>query len=110
MAQARLPPLVPLLDAGTVRLIATSSIQRSKLTPEVASFAEAGIDGVDIANYVGLAAPWSTPPSVVERLELATVVGTPRPHDWTRHQADWRRHGRDREPTGLGSGLARARA
>src|SRR5467141_3568706 len=38
-----LPPLVPLVEAGTVRLIATSSAARSKLTSDAESFGEAGI-------------------------------------------------------------------
>jgi tripartite-type tricarboxylate transporter receptor subunit TctC len=62
-----------------VRLIATSSIERSKLTPDVASFAEAGISGVDIANYVGLAAPQKTPAAVLDKLEAATLAATKNP-------------------------------
>lgn len=74
-----LPPLIPLIEAGTIRLIATSSIERSKLTPDIASFAEAGITGVDIANYVGLAAPKATPAAVLEKLEAATIAASKSP-------------------------------
>ena len=69
-----LPPLIPLLQTGKVRLVATSSVERSKLTPDVPSFAEAGVGGVDIANYVGLAAPAATPVPILQRLEQATVT------------------------------------
>lgn len=71
-----LPPLLPLIQAGAVRLIATSSIERSKLTPDVESFAEAGITGVDIANYVGLAAPKNTPQPILDKLETATLAAS----------------------------------
>jgi tripartite-type tricarboxylate transporter receptor subunit TctC len=74
-----LAPLLPLMQAGTVRLIATSSIERSKLTPDVASFGDAGIGGVDIANYVGLAAPKSTPTTVLQKLEAATLAACKSP-------------------------------
>jgi tripartite-type tricarboxylate transporter receptor subunit TctC len=74
-----LPPLLPLLQAGTVRLIATSSFERSKLTPDVASFTEAGVGGVDIANYVGLAAPKTTPTTVLQKLEAATLAACKSP-------------------------------
>jgi tripartite-type tricarboxylate transporter receptor subunit TctC len=79
VAMSGLPPLVPLLEAGTVRLIATSSMERSTLTPEVASFAEGGIAGVDIANYVGLAAPKRTPAAILNKLEAATLAATKSP-------------------------------
>lgn len=74
-----LPPLVPLLEGGKVRLIATSSTERSKLTPDTASYAEAGVPGVDIANYVGLAAPKATPASVLKKLEQATLAAAKSP-------------------------------
>jgi tripartite-type tricarboxylate transporter receptor subunit TctC len=74
-----LPPLVPLLQAGKVRLIATSARERSNLAPDVPSYAEVGIPGVDIANYVGLAAPKGTPAAVLKRLEQATLVAVKSP-------------------------------
>jgi tripartite-type tricarboxylate transporter receptor subunit TctC len=74
-----LPPLVPLLQAGTVRLVATSSPERSKLTPDVESYGEGGVDGVDIANYVGLAAPKRTSPAILKKLEQATLAATKAP-------------------------------
>jgi tripartite-type tricarboxylate transporter receptor subunit TctC len=74
-----LPPLVPLIGVGKVRLIATSSTERSKLTPDVQSYAEAGVPGVDIANYVGLAAPKGTPAAILRRLEQATLAATKSP-------------------------------
>lgn len=72
-AMSGLPPLVPLVDSGAVRLLATSSVKRSALTPNVPSFEELGIHGVDIANYVGLAAPKGTPQEVLRILEAACI-------------------------------------
>jgi tripartite-type tricarboxylate transporter receptor subunit TctC len=74
-----LPPLVPLLEGGKVRLVATSSTHRSKLTPDTASYAEGGVPGVDIANYVGLAAPKATPAAILKKLEQATLAAVKSP-------------------------------
>jgi tripartite-type tricarboxylate transporter receptor subunit TctC len=74
-----LPPLIPLVQSGKVRLIATSSIERSKLTPDVPSFGESGVTGVDIANYVGLAAPANTPAAILQRLEQAILTAAKSP-------------------------------
>jgi tripartite-type tricarboxylate transporter receptor subunit TctC len=74
-----LPPLIPLLNNGAVRLVATASPERSEFTPEVESFGEAGIRGVDIANYVGLAAPKGTPRFIIEQLEAATLKAAKSP-------------------------------
>lgn len=79
VAMSGLPPLVPLIESGAVRLVATSSIKRWELTPDVPSFAEAGISGVDIANYVGLAAPTKTPPDVLRALEAACLEAAKSP-------------------------------
>jgi tripartite-type tricarboxylate transporter receptor subunit TctC len=73
-AMSGLPPLMALRQSGKVRLIATSSVERSKLTPDVPSFAESGVGGVDIANYVGLAAPAKTPTAILEKLEQAALI------------------------------------
>jgi len=74
-----LPPLVPLIQSGKVRLIATSSSERSKLTPDTPSYAEVGIGGVDIANYVGLAAPKGTPGAILKKLEQASLAAAKSP-------------------------------
>lgn len=74
-----LPPLVGLMQAGKVRLIVTSSTARSKLTPNIPSFAENSIPGVDIANYVGLAAPKGTPLAIIKKLEEATLLAVKSP-------------------------------
>ena len=74
-----LPPLVPLIQAAKVRVIATASTERSKLIPEVPSYAEGGVPGVDIANYVGLAAPKGTPAAILKALEKATLAATKSP-------------------------------
>ena len=74
-----LPPLVPLLESQKVRLVATSSSERSKLSPDTPSFAEVGVSGVDIANYVGLAAPKGTPPDIIKKLEQAAFAAVKSP-------------------------------
>ena len=69
-----LPPLVPHVAAGRARLIAASTARRTSVLPDVPTFTEAGWGDVDIANYVGLAAPKATPAAVLARLEAAAVA------------------------------------
>ncbi|MCX7684984.1 MAG: tripartite tricarboxylate transporter substrate binding protein [Acetobacteraceae bacterium] len=74
-----LPPLVGHVAAGRARLIAASTARRTSVLPEVPTFREAGWGDVDIANYVGFAAPRATPPAVLARLEAAAVAAARSP-------------------------------
>ena len=55
-------------DAGTLRPLAVISAKRSPSLPNVPGMQEAGIAGVDIASFSGVAAPALTPRPVVELL------------------------------------------
>jgi tripartite-type tricarboxylate transporter receptor subunit TctC len=55
-------------DAGTLRPLAVISAKRSPSLPNVPGMQEAGIAGVDIASFSGVAAPVQTPRPVVELL------------------------------------------
>lgn len=74
-----LPPLVEHAWAGRAHLIAASTARRTSVLPDLPTFAEAGWGDVDIANYVGLAAPKATPRPVVARLEAAAVAAVRQP-------------------------------
>lgn len=65
--------IVPHIKAGKVRPIAISSPVRSALLPDVPTFAEAGLPGVEASAWYGLFAPANTPAEVVNTLNRATL-------------------------------------
>lgn len=75
-----LPPLVGHVAAGRAHLIAASTARRTSVLTDLPTFAEAGWGEVDIANYVGLAAPKAPPAPVIARLEDAAVAAVRQPH------------------------------
>jgi len=69
----------PHLQAGTVRVLALASLQRSPLMPDVPTIAELGLPGFEGILWMGVLAPAGTPAAVVERLATAlrAAVRTP---------------------------------
>ncbi|MFO0459331.1 MAG: tripartite tricarboxylate transporter substrate binding protein [Burkholderiales bacterium] len=67
------------LREGKVRALAITGATRSRILPDVPTFAEAGIQGFSVTAWAGLAAPASTPPAVVARLnaELNKALAAP---------------------------------
>src|ERR1035438_7124981 len=59
------PPAVQgQVNDGKVRLLATSSPQRTTLLPTVPTAAEAGVKGYEVISWNGVAAPKGTPQDV----------------------------------------------
>jgi len=73
------PSLLPHITAGKLRPMAAASPQRHRLLPDVPSFGELGLPGMDIALWYGVVAPGGTPAPIVQRLnaELAKIVDMP---------------------------------
>ncbi|WP_374297311.1 Bug family tripartite tricarboxylate transporter substrate binding protein, partial [Sphingomonas sp.] len=69
-----LPPLLPLAAEGRVRILAIASPQRSAALPDVPTLAEAGLEGFDMVNAVGVVAPRGTPAEIVARLSAASIA------------------------------------
>jgi tripartite-type tricarboxylate transporter receptor subunit TctC len=67
------------LSAGRLRMLAIGGDRRLALLPDVPTFAEAGVEGFVLRNWIGLWAPRGTPPEVVERLrsEILAAMRTP---------------------------------
>jgi tripartite-type tricarboxylate transporter receptor subunit TctC len=59
------------LDDKRIRALATTGARRSKILPDVASVAEAGIGGFDVTSWNALFAPKGTPPEIVAALNGA---------------------------------------
>ncbi len=69
---------VPLVEAGRLRMLAVTTAKRVAALPEIPTFAEAGVPGVVVVNWYGLAAPLHTPQAAVDRIarEIASIMKT----------------------------------
>lgn len=56
---------------GKARILATSGVARSPLLPDVPTFAEGGLKGVEGTGWFGLYAPAKTSPAVVAQINAA---------------------------------------
>ncbi|WP_424138053.1 Bug family tripartite tricarboxylate transporter substrate binding protein [Roseomonas chloroacetimidivorans] len=74
-----LPVLLPHVQEGRLRALAVTSPQRSPALPDVPTFAEVGVQGMEIENWYALLAPTGTPPDRVARLHAATAAAMARP-------------------------------
>jgi tripartite-type tricarboxylate transporter receptor subunit TctC len=63
-----LPTALQSIKAGKVRALALTSAERSRLVPELPTFAEAGMPGYEVSTWTGLCAPAGTPRDVVDKL------------------------------------------
>jgi tripartite-type tricarboxylate transporter receptor subunit TctC len=63
----------PLKD-GRVRALAVTAAQRMPAWPDVPTFAEAGVEGMEIGFWTGFVAPTGTPPAVVKRLQDEVIA------------------------------------
>ncbi|MGH6769691.1 MAG: Bug family tripartite tricarboxylate transporter substrate binding protein [Xanthobacteraceae bacterium] len=70
--------LSPHIRAGKLRALAVTGDKPSPALPGVPTFAQAGVQGYDAGNWIGLAAPAGTPASVIARLqkEIAAMQKT----------------------------------
>ncbi|HEY2136187.1 MAG TPA: tripartite tricarboxylate transporter substrate binding protein [Xanthobacteraceae bacterium] len=80
MSIAPLPGLIgQLIEAGSVRALATASARRAEQLPAVPTFAEAGVPGVEADAWSALFAPAKTPPAVIDRLYAAVAAALKKP-------------------------------
>ncbi len=60
--------MAQLAKAGRVRALATTGVQRSTVTPDLPTVAEAGVAGYESTIWLGVMAPANTPRAVLDRL------------------------------------------
>lgn len=65
---SNLPATLPSIRVGKLVALGVTEAQRSPAAPEIATFAEQGVQGVVVTSWYGLLAPAGTPPDVVEQL------------------------------------------
>jgi tripartite-type tricarboxylate transporter receptor subunit TctC len=75
--------LLPLIKEGKLRALAAAGRKRMASLPDVPTFAEAGLPGVEIGSAVGLVAPAGTPTDIVATLnrEIGKIIATPGFHE-----------------------------
>ena len=75
--------LLPLIQEGKLRALAAAGGKRIPALPDVPTFAEVGLPGVEIGSGVGLVAAAGTPPDIVETLnrEIGKIIVTPGFHE-----------------------------
>lgn len=73
------PVLAPHLQSGQVRALAVASKQRLAALPDVPTFAEAGLPGIEGKGWMGVMVPLGTPEPIIRRLhkEFAAVLKSP---------------------------------
>src|SRR3954447_22691645 len=71
--------MVPNINAGQVRALATTGPKRSAVAPDVPTATEAGVPGYDATIWLGFMAPAGTPKPVLEKLNAAINEAVKRP-------------------------------
>jgi tripartite-type tricarboxylate transporter receptor subunit TctC len=74
------PPVMPMMKAGTVKVLAVSSAQRSEAAPDIPTVAEAtGFADFDFTLWQGFFAPRGTPADVIAKLngEINKILRDP---------------------------------
>ena len=73
-----IPSLLGFAQSGKIRILGVTSAQRSPLLPDVPTFQEQGLAGVEVDSWVGLHAPAATPRPVIDRIaaEVAKVMAS----------------------------------
>jgi tripartite-type tricarboxylate transporter receptor subunit TctC len=59
---------LPLVKGGKVRALAVTTAKRSPVLPQVPTYTESGIPGVELASVWGVMAPAGTPEAVIQRI------------------------------------------
>jgi tripartite-type tricarboxylate transporter receptor subunit TctC len=66
-----LPSILPHIRSGALRAIGVTSASRAPELPDVPTFTEAGIAGMEVDSWFGFLAPARTPPAVLVALNQA---------------------------------------
>jgi tripartite-type tricarboxylate transporter receptor subunit TctC len=77
LAFASASSVAQFLEAGRLIAIGVPSPKRSVVFPNIATFAEAGVPGVELNSWVGVLAPANTPEAIIRQLnvEINAVLG-----------------------------------
>ncbi len=68
-----LPPVLPHVKAGKLRILGVASAQRLKQFPDIPTIAESGVPGYEATQWYGILAPAATPKDLVAKLNRDVV-------------------------------------
>jgi tripartite-type tricarboxylate transporter receptor subunit TctC len=74
-----LPPTLPHIKAGKLKVLAVTARTHSRFLPEVPTVQEAGLPGYETVQWFGAVAPAGTPKSVIDRLFAEFVKALKQP-------------------------------
>lgn len=73
MAPGTLAGWLPMVKAGKLRAIATASLQRNPMLPDLSTATEQGVPGFEYSSWLGMIAPARTPMSIVNKIHAEFV-------------------------------------
>jgi len=68
LASIGLPPAMPFVKAGKLRVLAVTGAKRSPLMAETPTVSEAGLPGFDVTSWYGMFAPAGLPRDLLMKL------------------------------------------
>ena len=73
------PSLLGMIEGGKLRPLATAGTERLAILPDLPTFAELGMKGMEISLWYGVVAPAKTSSAIIQRLtaELQTILKMP---------------------------------
>jgi tripartite-type tricarboxylate transporter receptor subunit TctC len=79
LASIGLPPAMPYVKSGRLRVVAITGAKRSPLLPDAPTVAEAGLPGFDVTSWYGMFGPAALPRDIVNKVnaDIAAVLATP---------------------------------
>ena len=73
------PSVLPMVQAGRLRALAVTSLNRTPLVPDVPGMSEAGLPGYSMSFWYGLFVPVGTPPELIKKIFDAAQEAMQRP-------------------------------
>lgn len=70
---SNLPECSTYVKAGKLRALAVTSAKRHPLLPDVPTFAESGLPGVELENWTGLMMPAGTPKAIIDKVAAEAI-------------------------------------
>ena len=79
LASMGLPPAMPYVKTGRLRVIAVTGAKRSTLLPDAPTVAEAGLPGFDVTSWYGMFGPAALPREIVTKVnaDIAAALAAP---------------------------------